>query len=79
MDSQIIVIENEKGIKRNYEVYFTFIVDEVEYIALSDIKSDDVLLFKYIPGQNGQFYMEIIEEELFDKVSEEFVSIMEDR
>lgn len=55
MDSQIIVIENEKGIKRNYEVYFTFIVDEVEYIALSDIKSDDVLLFKYIPGQNGQF------------------------
>jgi hypothetical protein len=79
MDNQMIVIENEKGVKRNYEMYFTFEVDGVEYIALHDIKDNEVLLLKYFPGENGQFYMEMIEEEIFEKVSEEFINILEDR
>ena len=79
MDSQMIEIVNEQGVKQIYEVYFTFECEGVEYIALADIKSNDTLLFKYIPAEDGMFYMEIIEEDLFEKVSEEFMSIMEDR
>lgn len=79
MDSQMIEIVNEQGVKQIYEVYFTFEYDGVEYIALSDIKTNDTLLFKYIPSKDGMFYMEIIEEDLFEKVSEEFVNILEDR
>ena len=50
MDSQVIVIENEKGIKRNYEVYFTFIVDEVEYIISSQLNIPPTLSSTILPS-----------------------------
>lgn len=78
MDGNIITIENEQGVKRQYEVYFTFIVDEREYIALSDLKTQEVLLLECVHESDGSILLNTIEEDIFDKVKEEFVEIMEE-
>lgn len=78
MDGNIITIANEQGVKKEYEVYFTFLVDEKEYIALSDLKTQEVLLLECVHEDDGSILLNTIEEDDFDKVKDEFVEIMED-
>ena len=78
MDGQIITLENQQGKKQDYEVYFTFIVNDKEYIALSELKTQEVLLLEYVSDNNGQMYLEMIDEDDFEAVKQEFIEIMEE-
>mgnify|MGYP003295829955 CR=1 FL=1 len=78
MDGNIVTIENEQGVKQQYEVYFTFVVDEQEYIALSDLKTQEILLLECVHEQGGNISLAMIDEDVFDKVKNEFMEIMED-
>lgn len=78
MDGNIVTIENEQGVKKQYEVYFTFIVEDKEYIALSDLKTQEILLLEYITEDGGSVSLGMIDEDVFEKVKEEFVEIMEE-
>ena len=78
MDGNIVTIENEQGVKKQYEVYFTFIVEDNEYIALSDLKTQEILLLEYITEDDGSVSLGMIDEDVFEKVKEEFVEIMEE-
>ena len=77
MDGTIVTIENEQGVRQQYEVYFTFIVDDHEYIALSELKTQEMLLLECIKENDGSVSLGLIDEEIFDKVKEEFMEIME--
>ncbi len=79
MDGQIITIENEHGKKQNYEVYFTFIVNDKEYIALSELKTQEILLLEYVTDKDGSAYLNTIDEDVFEEVKNEFVEIMEEQ
>ena len=78
MDGQIITLENQQGKKQDYEVYFTFMVNDKEYIALSELKTQEVLLLEYVSDKDGQMYLEMIDEDDFEIVKKEFIEIMEE-
>lgn len=79
MDGQIITLENERGQKQNYEVYFTFIVNDKEYIALHEMKTQEILLLEYLNDEGGNMYFDVIDEDIFDEVMDEFCAIMEEQ
>ena len=78
MDGQIITLENQQGKKQDYEVYFTFMVNDKEYIALSELKTQEVLLLEYVSDKDGQMYLKMIDEDDFEIVKKEFIEIMEE-
>lgn len=78
MDGQFVTITNDKGKKQDYEVYFTFIVDDKEYIALSELKTQEILLLECVKESDGTISLAMIDEDIFERVANEFVEIMEE-
>lgn len=77
MDENRLTLEFDDGDQLETEILGTFDADGVEYIALAEIDSDDVYLYRYI--DNGdEFELGDIPEEDFDKVSEAFNALMDE-
>ena len=78
MDENKITLEFDDGGVVDCEIMGLFDVKGVEYIAIADVNSDDVYLYRYVPGKDdGDFEMIDIPEEEFDAVSKEFDAIMD--
>ena len=77
MDENKLTLEFDDGTVLETEILGTFEVNGLEYIALAEIDSDDVYLYRYI--DNGdEFELGDVPEEDFDMVSKEFDAIMEE-
>ena len=77
MDENRLTLEFDDGTVLETEILGTFEVNGLEYIALAEIDSDDVYLYRYI--DNGdEFELGDVPEEDFDMVSKEFDAIMEE-
>lgn len=76
-EDEIITLSFDDGDEFECGIMGVFDVDGIDYIALEDLKEDDVYLYLYIETENG-FELGDIPEEAFDRVSQEFDKLMEE-
>lgn len=78
-DVEIITLEYDDGTKMNCEIMGIFDYKDRDYIALiPDDGSDDVYIYGYEEDEDGEFeLLDIVDDELFKNVANEFQSIME--
>lgn len=78
MDENKITLEFDDGGVVDCEILGLFDVKGVEYIAIAELDSDDVYLYRYVAGETeDDFEMADIPEDEFDMVAKEFDTIME--
>jgi len=75
MNEDRIMLEFDDGVKLEAEVMGVFEVKGVEYVALTDPKSDEVYLYRYT-SDGKSFELSDIPDGEFDMVSKEFDAIM---
>ena len=78
MDQEKFTLEFDDGGSVECEILGLFDVKGVDYIALADMNSDDVYLYRYVTNENkDNFEMVDIPDDEFDMVAKEFDAIME--
>ena len=78
MDENKITLEFDDGGVVDCEILGLFDVKGVEYIAIAELESDDVYLYRYVAGENeDDFEMVDIPDDEFEMVAKEFDAIME--
>ena len=78
MDQEKFTLEFDDGDIIECEILGLFDVKGVDYIALADLNSDDVYLYRYVTNENeDDFEMVDIPDDEFDMVAKEFDAIMD--
>ena len=78
MDENKITLEFDDGGVVDCEILGLFDVKGVEYIAIAELESDDVYLYRYVAGETeDDFEMVDIPDDEFEMVAKEFDAIME--
>jgi hypothetical protein len=77
-DVEIVTLEFDDGTTIECEVMGIFDYDNEDYIALiPDDDSDDVYIYGYEEYEDGSYeILDIVNEDLFQKVAQEFDKIM---
>ena len=78
-DDQIITLDFEDGVSFDCGIMGIFDVDGQDYIALEALDgSEDVYLYGYRENGDDFDLIDIEDQETFDKVAEEFDSLMDE-
>lgn len=78
MDHEKFTLEFDDGGSVECEILGLFDVKGIDYIAMADLNSDDVYLYRYITTENeDDFELADIPDDEFDMVAKEFDAIME--
>ena len=75
MKEEILVLEFDGGEKLEAGIMGAFEANGLMYVALEQLKGDDIYLYRYIENEEG-FELQDIPDEDYDAVESEFDAIM---
>ena len=75
MKEEILVLEFDGGEKLEAGIMGAFEANGLMYVALEQLKGDDIYLYRYIENEEG-FELQDIPDEDYDAVESEFNAIM---